>query len=274
MAKMAGGPKPSPLVTAASVTREAIAVGLLGRKKVAAPGAAGGGGEADAEEWRDGLLATLLRPLHEARSRRLAAEGQAEPRAQTASPADAGSGGEQAGLSPVKEVASPAAPGAEAPSGAKPTPGEVPSAGGSESNAAAASDAGGAPGGGSNDGGGGGGGGEDGGGNEPPMWLVFDGHIEPLLTLTPNPSPGPSPSPRLSPYPSPNPYPNANANANPNPNPNPSPKPNTGELSPPLCEALSGMVAAAGGDGGARRLHLESGERLRLPAVSRRTFTP
>ena len=190
MAKMAGGPKPSPLVTAASVTREAIAVGLLGRKKVDAPGAAGGGGEADAEEWRDGLLATLLRPLHEARSRRLAAEGQAEPRAQTAPPADAGSVGEQAGLSPVKEVASrlasPAAPGAEAPSGAKPTPGEVPSTGGAESNAAAASDAGGEPGGGSNDGGGGGGG-EDGGGNEPPMWLVFDGHIEPLLTLTPDP---------------------------------------------------------------------------------------
>ena len=60
---MTAGSKP-PLVTAASVTRESIAVGLLGKKKVAAPAAVGGGEEGG--EWRDGLLATLLRPLHEA----------------------------------------------------------------------------------------------------------------------------------------------------------------------------------------------------------------
>ena len=61
---MTAGSKP-PLVTAASVTRESIAVGLLGKKKVAAPAAVVGGGE-EGGEWRDGLLATLLRPLHEA----------------------------------------------------------------------------------------------------------------------------------------------------------------------------------------------------------------
>ena len=45
-----------------------------------------------------------------------------------------------------------------------------------------------------------------------------------------------------------------------------------GDLAPPLCEALGGMVAAAGGDGGARRFCLESGERLRLPARLRLLF--
>ena len=90
---MTAGSKP-PLVTAASVTRESIAVGLLGKKKVDAPAAVGGGEEGG--EWRDGLLATLLRPLHEARPRRPSAD-EADPRNLAPPPSEAGAGGEPGG---------------------------------------------------------------------------------------------------------------------------------------------------------------------------------
>ena len=164
---MTAGSKP-PLVTAASVTRESIAVGLLGKKKVDAPAAVGGGEEGG--EWRDGLLATLLRPLHEARPRRPSAD-EADPRNLAPHPSEAGAGGEPGGEAAADAAESLTRAAGEAGGHAGDTAGDK--AGDEEGDAG-------------DDGvstadrdGGDGGDGEGGDGNQPPMVLVFDGDLEP-----------------------------------------------------------------------------------------------
>ena len=139
-------------------------------------------GEAETtEQWRDGLLATLLRSLQEQEPPRPARKRSEA--AEEADAADATEGGDDEEAAAVSRAGSP-----------------VSTAGGGSDRAGAAAGGGGAV--------------------AAPLWLVFDG-----------------------------------------------------ELQPALCEVLSGMAAGGGGaEGGARRLSLESGERLRLPPRLRLLF--